>query len=369
VDYGGVSFPAVADAPTRDEAGAALAKLKEVIKDFPFVDDPSRSVALSAILTAVCRRSLDFAPAHAFNAPSPETGKSLLSDLPAMIATGHAAAKHAQEKDPEEDQKSLLGVLMQGDPVVVIDNVDRAVEGAAWCMILTTPEWEKRGLGGNANKRVLTNVLFIFNGNNIEFRGDMATRAIMATIDAGVEEPAARTFDVDLREDVPRRRGELVSAALTVLRGHVVAGLPGAQRDTRFRGWSQLVRGALIWLGEADPWDTRHAVRGGDSARDEAVRLMDALEGHFHEEPFSARAVCDAVAWDPDSEGRDKALANALSEMVPPVIGPGPGVNATKLGYALKRMKDRVVRGRKVVPAGKDKVEGNLWRIVRSGDS
>lgn len=90
---------------------------------------------------------------------------------------------------------------------------------------------------------MLTNVLFIFNGNNIEFRGDMATRAVMATIDAGVEEPAARTFDVDLREDVPKRRGELVSAALTVLRAHAVAGFPGARRDTRFPGWSRLVRG------------------------------------------------------------------------------------------------------------------------------
>lgn len=369
VDYGGVSFPPVPDTPTRDEAVAALAKLKEVIKGFPFVDDASRSVALSAILTAVCRRSLDFAPAHAFNAPSPETGKSLLSDIPAMVATGHPAAKHAQEKDPEEDQKSLLGVLMQADPVVVIDNVDRPVEGATWCLILTTPEWEKRGLGGNANKRVLTNVLFIFNGNNIEFRGDMATRAVMATIDAGVEEPAARAFDVDLREDVPRRRGELVSAALTVLRAHVVAGLPGAQRDTRFGGWSRLVRGALVWLGEADPWDTRHAVRGGDSARDEVVRLMDALEGQFSDEPFSARAVCDAAAWDREGNPQDKALSYALADMVPAVTGPGPGPNATKLGYALKRMKDRVVRGRTIVFAGKDKVEGNMWRIVRRGDS
>lgn len=122
-----------------------------------------------------------------------------------------------------------------------------------------------------------------------------------------------------------------------------------------------------MWLGEADPWDTRHAVRGGDSARDEVVRLMDALEGQFRDEPFSARAVCDAAAWDREGNPQDKALSYALADMVPAVTGPGP--NATKLGYALKRMKDRVVRGRTIIFAGKDKVEGNTWKIVRRGDS
>lgn len=263
VDYGGVAFPPVPDEPTEGDARAALEVLKVPLKDFPFVEgSASRSVALSAILTAVCRRSLDFAPVHAFNAPSPETGKSLLSDIPAMVVTGVPAPKHAQERDPEENDKSLLGALMQGDPVIVIDNVDRPIEGATWCLILTSQEWEKRGLGGNAQRKVLTNVLFIFNGNNIEFRGDMATRAVMATIDAGVEEPGSRPFDVDLREDVPRRRGELVSAVLTVLRAHAVAGFPGWRREGRFGDWTKMVRGALIWLGEPDPWATQVGIRG-----------------------------------------------------------------------------------------------------------
>lgn len=368
VDHGGVSFPAVPDAPTREQAAQALETLKEVIKGFPFVDAPSRSVALAAMLTAVCRRSLDFAPVHAFNAPSPETGKSLLSDIPSMMATGEPAAKHTQDRNPEEDKKTLLGVLQQGDPVLVMDNVERAVEGSTWCLILTSPEWEARWLGANEQRRVLTNVLFIFNGNNIEFRGDMATRAVMATIDAGVEEPAARTFDVDLRKDVPRRRGELVSAALTVLRGHAAAGMPGARSDTRFLGWSRLVRGALLWLGEADPWETRHAVRGGDSARDEAVRLMDALEANFGREPFSARDVCrEGGRWSDEATDIQAALGAALEERQPSVMDARGAPSSLKVGKALVKMCGRIVRGRTIAAVGRDRLRGNLFMVTNGG--
>lgn len=76
----------------------------------------------------------------------------------------------------------------------------------------------------------------------------MSRRAILCTMDAKVEKPEKRMFTVDLREEVPRRRGELVAAALTVLRAFVVAGQPGA-RDLEpfgsFEEWSDLVRGAI----------------------------------------------------------------------------------------------------------------------------
>lgn len=52
LDTSGATFDAVPDAPSREDAVAALAKLKRIIKGFPFVEDeagrsPSRSVALS----------------------------------------------------------------------------------------------------------------------------------------------------------------------------------------------------------------------------------------------------------------------------------------------------------------------------------
>jgi putative DNA primase/helicase len=50
-----------------------------------------RSVALSGILTALDRRAMMTAPLHAFTAPAPRTGKSLLVDIASLLATGQLA--------------------------------------------------------------------------------------------------------------------------------------------------------------------------------------------------------------------------------------------------------------------------------------
>jgi putative DNA primase/helicase len=48
-------------------------------------------VALSLLLTGVCRKTLDFAPLHAITAPAAGTGKSLLIDLASILLTGQPA--------------------------------------------------------------------------------------------------------------------------------------------------------------------------------------------------------------------------------------------------------------------------------------
>ncbi|HEY5225381.1 MAG TPA: hypothetical protein VIJ06_01190, partial [Methylovirgula sp.] len=284
-DANGYEFPPIKESPTHAEAEAALEFFKLPFKDFPFVieDDgqsPSRSVALSAALTILVRRTLRSAPAHATTAPIMATGKSLLLNSVSMIGTGRQPAVMSQGRDSEEDEKRFLSVLMKNDPMVVIDNIVRPVEGEALCSILTESSWQCRRLGTNETVTVPTNCLVTMSGNNLSFRGDMTTRALLCRMDAGVERPEDREFDIDLKTWIPENRGRLVAAGLTILRAFVVAGRPGL--DTfrpfgRFEDWSNLVRGALVWLGEADPCRTREAVIADDSDRDALGRLLDAM--------------------------------------------------------------------------------------------
>src|SRR4029077_13510853 len=128
-----------------------------------------------------------------------------------------------------------------------IDNIERPLSGDSLCSILTQESWQSRLLGENRQVRVATNVLFMATGNNLTFKGDMTTRAIVCRLDAGVEKPEQRRFDIDLRKEVPRHRAKLVVAALTVLRAFIAAGRPGLDKLTpfgRFEDWSNLVRGA-----------------------------------------------------------------------------------------------------------------------------
>ena len=343
LDTRGVIFPPVPDEPTHGDAVAAMAVLKGVIEGFPFVDDAARSVALSAILTAVCRRAIRTAPLHGFSAPTMGTGKSLLAEVVSMIVTGRAPSVMNQSSSEEEDKKRLLSVLMQGDPVLVIDNITRPVTGEALCSVLTQETWQERRLGANTNQIVNTNALFIANGNNLEFREDMSTRAILCVMDARMERPETRPFDVDLRVEVPRRQGELVAAALTVLRAFVVAGRPGLDKlETfgRFEEWSDLVRGALVWAGEADPCDTRRLVAVGDSAREELVVLVDAWEAAVGiGKEVTAQNLIDTAGHPMDGAGGDETLRAALEGICPNRL------TAKALGTRLRPFLGKVVRG------------------------
>jgi hypothetical protein len=244
---------------------------------------------------------------------------------------------------------------MQGDPIIVIDNVDRPIEGDAISSILTQEEWQSRQLGANKLIRVATNALFLATGNNLEFRKDMATRVIQCRLDANVEAPEARRFKRNLRKEVPAMRAELVVAALTILRAFVLAGRPGATELTpfgRYEEWSDLVRGALVWLDEADPCDTRANIEGRDSAREEQSALLSAWYYRLGVE----RAYTASEVLMHSNDGEDYILKNAIEAVCP------RGVSAKSLGRYLSKMDGRIINGLKLklIP---DKKNGGSYRL------
>jgi hypothetical protein len=72
--------------PDEEDAEAALALLKDRIVEFPFVDDVSRAVGLSAIISCA---GASPPPVHLVDAPG-LTGKATYSVCESWIATGQA---------------------------------------------------------------------------------------------------------------------------------------------------------------------------------------------------------------------------------------------------------------------------------------
>lgn len=372
IDKQGITFPPVPDAPSMEDARRALDLLIDPISQFPFVLDDedagprgdvpsaSRSAALSMMLTAVARHAIGAAPIYGLSAPSMETGKSLLADIPAMMVTGRRAAMISQGDSEEEDAKRLLSILMRGDPVNVIDNVTREVSGDSLATIITEEKWSQRFLGQNKMVEVSTKALFIANGNNLVFREDMAVRALMVSLDARMERPGERLFDRDLRKWVPANRAELVVAALTVLRAYVVAGRPrGTMKASRFAEWSSLIRGALVWLGEPDPLDTQDRVTAGDSSRATLVGLMVAMVEAFGAGEFKSCGEIIARAEAEDKPGSPPgALAMALGAACP-----GRGTNTRALGKYLKSKVGRRHEGM-WIKAHEDPKNGNQYAVM-----
>lgn len=370
IDTQGVAFPPVVETPSKGEGRAALDVLIDVISEFPFVGDDedgtpggqqpsqSRSVALAMIITAVARPMFGAAPMFGLSAPTMASGKSLLADVPAMIVTGRRATKMTQGASEEEDEKRLFSVLITGDPLVVIDNIMRPIEGDAICTILTEETWRCRILGRSQNRDVGTRTLFIATGNNLEFRNDMASRAVLASIDPQLENPGERVFQKDLKAYVPKHRAELAVAALTVLRSYIAAGRPKitGMVASRFEDWA-VVRGALAWLGEPDPWATNARVAVGDEARAEHQDLMLAIGSAFGFGSFLATTeIIDR------SNGEDEiggCLRNALTTAL-------FNVSAPSLGRFLKKFSDRRVDGMWIKAQPNEK-KGGRYAIMSNG--
>jgi hypothetical protein len=116
-----VDFPPAPQNPTRAMAEAALARVKRLLRTFPFESDHDRAVALSLFLTAIVRVFLPSAPFHGFDAPVADAKKSLIVDIASILAVGHEAGVTAQGETREEAEKRLSTLLMRGDRLIAID--------------------------------------------------------------------------------------------------------------------------------------------------------------------------------------------------------------------------------------------------------
>src|SRR3954452_4126924 len=100
-------------------------------------------------------------------------GKTLLATIAGYVATGRAPAMMSQADDPESERKRLLAVLLEGAPIVVVDNVERQLRSDAVCRILTEPPFSDRLLGLSKTATAPTNAMFVATGNNIVVAGDL----------------------------------------------------------------------------------------------------------------------------------------------------------------------------------------------------
>jgi putative DNA primase/helicase len=366
-DPKGCRFPVIPRDPNRAMALRALGFLKNLISTFPFVSEADRAVALSAILTALIRRSLPTAPLHGFNAPTAGTGKSMLVDLAASIATSRPAPVVAQGKSEEEMEKRLGASLIAGDTIIAIDNCEEPLGGELLCQTMTQTSLKVRILGKSINAEVPSNSAVFATGNNLKFEGDMTRRAIRATLDAGVERPELRAFKRKPLDMVKEARGDYVAAGLTVLRAFFVAGRPQQRTPLgSFEDWSSWVRDALIWLGEADPCQTMEDMRGADPKLEALTTVLEQWHAGIGESPISVRELIDrATEQRPQLYGRAEFIHPELREALLVVAGEGGAINSRRLGKWIGGNQNRIVSGRKII--GATVSAGNArWRIQGS---
>ena len=102
--------------------------------------NPSLSVALSGIITAVIRGVLPVVPAHGARAPAAGTGKSYLWDVMAAIRLGKRCPVIAVSRDAQETEKKLTAEALSGSQITNLDNVNGELGSDLLCQMVSQGE-------------------------------------------------------------------------------------------------------------------------------------------------------------------------------------------------------------------------------------
>lgn len=362
-----------------------LHRIWQPFEQFPFADDVSRGVFLAALLTTVTRAALPTAPAFLVRAPTPGTGKTLLSECLMQLAGARPSAMPLPD-NAEEVEKRLFAKLMTGCAGLILDNLTGSIDGNALCAFLTSPEPEGRILGKSETVRVLNRALWVLNGNNVSAGGDTFRRILPLTLDASEESPERRRFDFNPREVVRANLDAYRTDLLSVLLTYQWEGAPlvGEGAFGSFDEWERLVRQCVCWLIRegvtpapmADPLEVLELNKAEDPEHQRHAAILEAWHDHFGDSPVLVKEIValvnggggfglvdsfGAAASLSASEKSARAFVEAMQEIAPPRVQ----FNGKSLGGWLRRKKGVVVNGYRLEPGSYSKKEPG-WRVTWS---
>lgn len=338
-------FTAVVDTPTRADAEHALATLVELFNEFPFATDAARSAFIANILTEAVRPAIDASPAFCYTAPTPGTGKTLLSEMPSRIVHGCGPSMRPWAEGNEELRKNLFASLLAGDRTIGYDNVPSGVKirSPILCAFLTAAVYSDRKLGVSEVPALPNRSVVSLTGNNITPVGDLARRSLGVRLDANTDRLRDRRFRIsDLRGHVAANRPELLVAVLTIVRAYITAGCPvSAIPLPSFEQWSKLARDPLLWLNMPDPVRTQL-----DETDDEVAPLVEvfrliAESSAIGEREFTAADLASACSF------AITALPAAME-----AAGCSGAHDARAVGYWLRDKRDQIAGGWKLERLG-----------------
>jgi putative DNA primase/helicase len=175
-------------------------------------------------------------------------------------------------------------------------------------------------------------------------------------MDAGCERPELRTFKDNVVEIAKAQRGELVAAALTVLRAWHVAGESARMPALgSFEDWSFRIREPLIWLDKIDPCETLAEIRDNDPHRANLIAMiMQWKENLVVNQKYTIQDVIGRAINVAGFHNALLAVAQARN---------GNLVSNDRLGRWLKRVQGQIAQGFALVQDGQS-YGHPLWKLT-----
>ncbi|WP_165252741.1 hypothetical protein [Paludisphaera soli] len=353
----GLIVPEVPEQPSPESVqGALQLLLGDLMGDFPFKDEASRTNALALLLLPFVRSLIDGpTPLHLIDAAKPGTGKGLLVDAVHVVAAGRCAEPMPEADDDAEWRKRVFAALL-GDPkFLFIDNVNTYVDSGALASALTARTMKDRMMGASRTAEVPVRCVWVAAGNNVRMSEELARRTPLIRMVAPVEEPWTRPPSdfqhPDLIAWAAAHRGPLIGAALTLCRAWMAAGRPdGSVAVGSYEPWARVMGGIMGSIGRPD--FMANAAEMTAHASDDATKWRAFVErwwAVFGGDVVGAPVLFPLIEAEGFQEG---------------VLGDGNELSRrSKLGRALSRRRDASFGGLRVLAAGTAGNGGALYRL------
>jgi len=357
------NFPRVRELPTAQEIKAALDLLLEVVVDFPFAEpEKGKAVFLATVLTFLGR--------FAFPGPIPMilieanvqgAGKGKLADAVGLITTNRTIPRSTQLHCETEERKRITSILRNGDRFYLIDNACGRLCSPSLAALLTSDTWADRILNQSRQVTLPNHVQVIVTGNNIQVEVDMVRRGLLVQLLSMEEHPEARSAfrHPDLEKWIREHQPELLTAALTILRGYVAAGRPVQSIVTlgNYGGWSGLIQSAVKWAFGTDPGEAR--ISDGDDMDLNREILQLLISGWSEIAPNGEAWNCKQAMNRIKNNGLGRTILDALE-----LANPDKKPSAIRLGGLLRTLRKRVHGGAFFDHGIERGAGGHRWKLI-----
>jgi hypothetical protein len=343
-------IPAVEDC-TQERVQAAMKFLCDEWLCDVATDYVGKATIVATALTLIERSLLPDRPAFFVTAGRRGSGKTTTLTMLIMAMTGLWPAAAAWSTNEEERRKALLSYFLYGVPYILWDNIARGTQ-------ITCPHIEKsctsayyadRKLGVSEMVATAASTIHLFTGNNIEPRGDLASRSLRIRLDVDRADPENRKFrHADPVGWTEAHRAEIMAALYTLLLGNPqLKTARDAVARTRFKMWWRLVGSAVEDAAALNGHtvDFQRLFLAQEEDDEESASLADVLEvfvSTWRESGFEAKDVAEIINTQfPNDDER------LLREYLLPGTAPHHMFSAKTVSRLLKRHLDEPVKSGK----------------------
>ena len=348
----------VPDYPTQADIDQALSLLlNDLLVDFPFADEASRSHALALMLLPYVRGIINGpTPFHLVDAPVQGSGKGLCVQAALMPYVGQDLSFTTETESGDEWRKRLLSLARQGAEYIWLDNITQQMDWAACAAALTSQSIKERLLGSNEVPSVPLRVVWAGTSNNASIGEDMIRRIVYIRLnwtDKNVEDPAklgpASFKHPNLLRWLSTHRAAIVQACLVLCKAGLQRKAPSPAHKNSFDEWSDVIGSILEGVGvKGFLANDSEISASADISVDTVYDLIQFIYESFGSKDFSAKDVVEALASNP---------------MVLPTNIKSP---AKYIGRLLSSARDRVIGGYILKLAKSARNTGHRWTVHKT---